>query len=345
MSKMYHVIMAGGIGSRFWPMSRKDKPKQFLNLIENESLLNLTYKRLLELTTPEYILIITSTKHKEKIKNHFNDIPEHNIIYEPSPKNTAPAIYLSAKHIYNLDQNASMAIYPSDHFIDDKNKFCEVVNNISSFINSNPESILTIGIKPHYPSTSYGYINFDDSKDNNVFKVNQFLEKPNSNKAKQLLDEKNNLWNSGMFFAKVSTLIDEIDTYIPEMKNLFDSLDSISMYGEIWEQMPKISIDYAVMEKTSKAFCIKGTFSWSDLGTWVALYDLLEKDSNGNVEIGNVISFDSSNNLIISNKKLTSVVGLNNVAIINLDDATLVIDLSKSEEVRKIIDQLDEKYK
>jgi len=345
MNKMYHVIMAGGVGSRFWPMSRKDKPKQFLNLIENDNLLNLTYKRLLKLTTPEYVIIITSKKHKEKIKDQFKDIPNDNIIYEPSPKNTAPAIYLSAKYIYNLDCNASMAIYPADHFIDDDNKFCDVINDISFFINNNPQSILTIGINPNYPSTSYGYINFDYSNDKNIFEVNQFLEKPDIDKAKQLIKEKNNLWNSGMFFAKVGTLINEINTYVPEIKALFDTIDDITIYDKVWEQMPKISIDYAVMEKTKKAFCIKSTFSWSDLGTWVALYDLLEKDKNGNVQRGNVISIDSSNNLIISNKKLTSVVGLNNVAIINLDDATLVIDLFRSEEVRKIIDQLDEKYK
>ena len=148
-----------------------------------------------------------------------------------------------------------------------------------------------------------------------------------------------------MFFSNAKTLIDEIDCFIPEIKVLFDSLDTINAYENIWDRMPKISIDYGVMEKTNKAFCIKGTFNWSDLGTWVALYDLLEKDDNGNVHKGNVIDFDSSNNLIISNNKLTSVVGLSNIAIINLDDATLVIDLFRSEEVRKIIDQLDEKYK
>tara|TARA_B110000438_G_scaffold267679_1_gene282706 strand:- start:137 stop:1174 length:1038 start_codon:yes stop_codon:yes gene_type:complete len=345
MNEMYHVIMAGGIGSRFWPMSRKNKPKQFLNLFENDNLLNLTYKRLMQVTTPERIIIITSFKYKEKIKNQFKDIPVGNIIYEPSPKNTAPAIYLSAKYIYSLDNNASVAIYPADHFIENNSQFCKIINNISKFINNNSNSIITIGIEPNYPSTSYGYINCEDNKEEVFLKINQFLEKPNSHKAKELIKEKNNLWNSGMFFSKAKTLIDEIDCFIPEIKVLFDSLDTINAYENIWDRMPKISIDYGVMEKTNKAFCIKGTFNWSDLGTWVALYDLLEKDDNGNVHKGNVIDFDSSNNLIISNNKLTSVVGLSNIAIINLDDATLVIDLFRSEEVRKIIDQLDEKYK
>ena len=160
-----------------------------------------------------------------------------------------------------------------------------------------------------------------------------------------MIEGGDNLWNSGMFFAKAKTMLDEIDLYIPEIKILYQKIKSIKEYENIWDEMPKISIDYSVMEKTNKAYCMGATFDWSDLGTWMSLYSLLKKDSKGNVHKGNVISFDSSNNLIISNTKLTSVVGLNNVAIINLDDTTLIIDLFKSEEVRNIMDKLDEKYK
>ena len=345
MVKMYHIIMAGGIGSRFWPMSRKNKPKQFLNLINNDNLINLTYKRLLNFSDPSQIVIITSQEYQNKIKKQFPDIPANNIIYEPSPKNTASAIYLAAKYICSLDENASMGVYPSDHFIKKENKFTDTINRISHFLDNKLNSIITIGIDPNFPSTSYGYINFDHKKNEEIFKVNKFLEKPNFKKAESLISEKNNLWNSGTFFSKAKTLINEVDLYVPDFKRLYAKIDSFMDYKKIWDEMPKISIDYAVMEKTTEAYCIKGTFDWTDLGTWVALYGLLQKDQNGNAYQGNIISFDSSNNLIISKNKLTSVVGLNNVAIINLDDATLVIDLFKSEEVRNIIDLIDERYK
>ena len=345
MEQMYHIIMAGGIGSRFWPMSRKNNPKQFLNLINNDTLINLTYKRLLNFSTPQKIIIITSQEYKSKIQKQFPDIPKNNIIYEPSPKNTAPAIYLAAKYVYSLDKNASIGVYPSDHFIKDENQFTNTINKISEFIDKELSSIITIGIKPNFPSTSYGYINFYQQSNEEIFTVNNFLEKPDLNKAKDLIKEKNNLWNSGMFFSNVNTLIKEIDFYVPELKEIYSKINSFLDYANVWEQMPKISIDYAVMEKTSKAYCIKGSFDWTDLGTWVALYGLLQKEKNGNVHQGNIISFDSSNNLIISKNKLTAVVGLSNVAIINLEDTTLVMDLYKSEEVRNIINLVDEKYK
>ena len=339
---MYHIIIAGGIGSRFWPMSTEHKPKQFLNLIGSKSLIKSTYERLLKISDPEKILIVTSAKYKDHIKKQMPDIKGSNILYELCPKNTAPAIYLALKHINRYDENSIVGVYPSDHYIKYEDKFYEAINQIITFIKNKEKSIVTLGIEPDYPSTGYGYINIKQTKDD-IHKVNCFIEKPNLEKAKLLIKDTNNLWNSGMFFFRSKTMINEINKFVPEINNLYMQIDSIRDINKIWDKMPSKSIDYAVMEKTDKSYCIKSSIGWSDLGTWLALYDLLDKDEYKNVIRGNVVTYNSSNNLIFSDKKQTSVIGLNNIAVINLSDRTLVIDLSKSEDVRHIIKNLKNK--
>ena len=340
---MYHVIIAGGIGSRFWPMSTDENPKQFLNLIGDKSLIRLTYERLLKVSDKDKILIVTSTKYKSQIKSQIPEIPLSNIIFEPCPKNTAPAIYIVTQHINSLAKNASIGIYPSDHHINNEKEFYNTINNIEKFLEKKYDSIVTMGIEPTYASTSYGYINLGINKGENFFKVKNFIEKPNFAEAEKLIESKNNLWNSGMFFFKAGTMLNEIDKFIPKIKNLYSQINSINDITSIWNEMPSDSIDYAVMEKTDKSYCFRsGNIGWSDLGTWMAIYDLLEKDKNKNVILGkgNIILHNSSNNLIIGNNKQTAIVGMKNIAVINLEDKTLVIDLSNSEDVRHIIEKL-----
>ena len=339
---MYHVIIAGGIGSRFWPMSTKDKPKQFLNLLGKDSLIKSTYNRLLKISDREKILIVTSEKYKGHIKEQIPEIDKSNIIYEPSPKNTAPAIYLALKYINRYDKNSIIGVYPSDHYIQYEDKFYEAINKVITFIENNDKSIVTLGIEPDYPSTGYGYIKIRQRKDE-IHKVNCFIEKPNLDKAKLLIKDINNLWNSGMFFFRSKTMINEIDKFLPEINNLYMQTDSIFDLRKIWDKMPNKSIDYAVMEKTDKAYCIKTSIGWSDLGTWLALYDLLNKDKSKNAIRGNVTTYNASNNLIISENKQTAVIGLDNIAVINIKDKTLVIDLSKSEDVKHILQSLTKK--
>ena len=340
---MYHVIIAGGVGSRFWPMSTKENPKQFLNLIGDKSLIRLTYERLLKIAVPNKILIVTSTKYKSHISSQLPEIPESNIIFEPSPKNTAPAIYIVTQFINTLEKNSVVGVYPADHYIQNENKFIDSINNIEQFILKGDKSIVTMGIEPTYPSTSYGYININNEKNEEICKVSDFIEKPNIDKANRLIQNKNNLWNSGMFFFRSETMLSEIHRFIPKIKDLYSKIKSVNDINVIWDQMPSDSIDYSVMEKTDKAYCFKcGDIGWSDLGTWMAIYDLLDKDNNNNVikGSGDVTVHNSFNNLIIGENKQTSVVGMNNVAIINLEDKTLVIDLSKSEDVRHIIKKI-----
>ena len=342
---MYHVIIAGGIGSRFWPMSTKENPKQFLRLIDDKSLIALTYERLLEISSKDKIFIVTSSKYENQIKKHLPNVNLENIIYEPSPKNTAPAIYLASNHILNIDDNATIGVYPADHYIKNNDQLYSTINNIEQFIDDNNQSIVTIGLTPSYASTSYGYINASNDGTHKVKKIDRFIEKPSFDKASELIKDKNNLWNSGMFFFKAQTMIDEIDKYTPEIGAMFSNIDSLEKINEIWDDLPSDSIDYAVMEKTKQSYCIQSSLEWTDLGTWLALYNLLDKDENNNAIKGDVITFDSSNNLIISKGKHTSVVGLNNMAIINLDDKTLVINLEKSEDVRKVLVELEKKSK
>ena len=222
---MYHVIIAGGIGSRFWPMSTEHKPKQFLNLLGKDSLIKTTYNRLLKISDPDKILIVTSLKYKSHIKEQIPNINGNNIIYEPKPKNTAPAIYLALKHLSKIETNPIVGVYPSDHYIKHENKFYKVLEEIISFIEKKDESIVTLGIKPEYPSTGYGYININNNS--RVSKINYFIEKPNLSDAQKLIKDNNNLWNSGMFFFKSETMINEINKYIPEIKEQYLMIDSI----------------------------------------------------------------------------------------------------------------------
>jgi len=350
MNKMYHVIMCGGIGSRFWPMSTTKTPKQFLKLVDNKSLLRLTVDRLLEISDAKNIILVTSGKYKNLISDDLPEIPNENILCEPSPMNTTPAIYLASKFIDLKDTNATVGVYPADHYIKNVDIFKNNINEINEFINNNVDSICTLGIKPSYPSTSYGYINCEVREDNKICKVSSFKEKPNLESAKELIKKDNFVWNSGMFFFNVSTMINQIDTYQPEIKELYASIDynqnNLSdKINSIWDKMPKISIDYAVMEKSNYIYCMKSEFGWSDLGTWVSLYELLDKDANNNVHKGDILNHNAKNNLVISDNQLVSVVGLDNIGVINHNGKILVIDLEKSEEVRHIISQLDNKDK
>ncbi len=327
---MYHVILAGGSGTRFWPLSTESNPKQFLKVVDDLSLIKATYNRLLNLAPKEKIFIVSSEKYLNKINDEIN---QPNIIIEPSPKNTAPAIYLAAKHIFGIDNNSKIGFYPSDHYIQDNNKFIDTIKAINNYLDLNTSAIMSIGIQPDYAATGYGYISYDDYVNpfENIYKVNCFTEKPNSNDAEMLIQKKSNLWNAGMFFSCTKQIINEIEKFNDEFKNFSDS------FLDDWNNLPNISIDYAVMEKTDNCYCIKGNFRWSDVGSWKTLFELLEKDNNNNVIRGESLSHNAKNNLIISPDKLTAVVGLDNVAIINIEGTTLVLNIDSSDDLKKLV--------
>ena len=330
---MKGIILAGGSGTRFWPLSTEKKPKQFLNIFNDESLIKSTYNRLLKVAPAEKIFILASEKYLDKINE---EIKEPNIIIEPSPKNTAPAIYLAAKHIYKIDNSSKIGFYPSDHYIQDNSKFINTIKNIDNYLDINNTAIMSIGIQPDYAATGYGYMSYDAdiNPSENIYKVNCFTEKPNSHDAEILIQKRFNLWNAGMFFSYTKQIINEIEKFNDEFKNLSDS------FLADWNNLPNISIDYAVMEKTDNCYCIKGDFIWSDVGSWKTLFDLLEKDNDNNVIRGKSLSHNAKNNLIISPDKLTAVVGLDNVAIINIDGATLVLNIDSSDELKELVKKI-----
>ena len=346
MNKMKHVIMCGGSGSRFWPLSTSKMPKQFLKLLGDKSLLRLTVDRLLNISSVKNIYLVTSKKYEDFIKSEIPEIPLENILYEPSARNTTAAIYYALKSIDVKNDSSVVGIYPADHYIKSEQDFISCVKDAYDLISIHKERIYTFGIKPNYPSTSYGYIQCDIDNGNS-YKVSQFCEKPVLDIAKKMIESDSYIWNSGMFFFDIKTMLDEINLFVPEIEPLFDGIDveDFNQIENIWNQIPKISIDYAVMEKTQKAFCLKVDCGWTDLGTWVSLYDLLDKDKDGNVFDGNVFSHKASNNLAIAKNSNIGIVGLNNIAVVEHNNQILVINLSDSESVRKIIDQLNESNK
>ena len=346
MNKMKHVIMCGGSGSRFWPLSTSKMPKQFLKLLGDKSLLRLTVDRLLHISSIENIYLVTSKKYEDFIKSEIPEIPVENILYEPSARNTTAAIYYALKSIEVKNNSSVIGVYPADHYIKSEQDFIASVKDAYDLISMHKERIYTFGIKPNYPSTSYGYIQCDINN-GSYSKISQFCEKPDLDIAKKMIESDSYVWNSGMFFFDIKTMLDEINLFVPEIESLFDGIDvdDFNQIENIWNQIPKISIDYAVMEKTQKAFCLKVDCGWTDLGTWVSLYDLLSKDKDGNVFEGNVFSHKASNNLAIAKNSNIGIVGLDNIAVVEHNNQILVINLSDSESVRKIIDQLNESNK
>ncbi len=345
---MYHVILAGGSGSRFWPKSRKNKPKQLLNILGEDTMIGLTVKRLLKMTTADKILIVASKQLCTLIQSEIREIPKQNYIIEPSGKNTAPAIGLGALHVYHRDHNAVMAVYPADHLIDG-DSFLATIKEAEETARKNAV-LMTIGIQPTYPATGYGYIQFDTSKNglsDNVYKVKTFAEKPHFETAEKFIKSGEFLWNSGMFIWQAKLILLEMKTFMCE---LHDSLDAIydalgtDKYNIVldreWELIQPESIDYGILEKAKNVHTIKANFEWNDLGSWKALFDVLSSGQK-NVVDGDVLSILSSNNLVVSPHRLTAVVGVENMAVINLDDATLVVPLSMAEGVKDVVKMLE----
>ena len=346
---MYHVILAGGSGSRFWPKSRADNPKQLLKILGDETMIRLTYDRLEKISPVDHILVVASNELSQQIQKEIPKIPKKNYIIEPYAKNTAPAIGLAALHVYKLDSDAVMGVYPADHFIIGDTKFKTVINQARKMAEVKA-SLITIGIKPSYPATGYGYIQYDPRKKTEVegvFKVKSFIEKPGIETAEKLINRGGYLWNGGMFVWRAKTILQEIKTLLPELHKTLDAIYktiSTSQYETVldqeWALVQPESIDYGILEKTNNVYTIEADFKWNDLGSWKSLFNVLSKDKEKNYYDGDVISLHSENNLIISPNRLTAVVGIKDMSIINLEDATLIVPHEHSEAVKDIVNML-----
>ena len=340
---MYGLILAGGSGSRLWPLSRELYPKQLLNIQNTESLLQATFERVSKCMPASNIISMTGVKHLSNVRYQLSSLNDKAVVLsEPISKNTAPAIALAAKYITEkFNQDPVILVVPSDHLINDTEKFFATVKEGEKIAEQG--YIVTFGIKPSYPETGYGYINVTQNKIENGYKVNKFVEKPNEKLAQEYIADGNYYWNSGIFMFKASTLLAEASKHSPEIFSKLGNFD-FTKSDEIpyieYDKMPSISIDYAIMEKSDKIALVKLESDWNDLGSWKSIYDVSQKDENGNVKVGHVLDEGSKNSLMYSSSKLVASIGLEDTVIVETEDAILACKADKTQDVKKIFETL-----
>ncbi|MFR2067112.1 mannose-1-phosphate guanylyltransferase [Clostridium sp.] len=342
------LIMAGGKGTRFWPLSTEEKPKQFLNLIGEETMIQMTANRIKPIIPIERIFVCTGEMYVDLVKEQLPELPKRNIIVEPEGRNTAPCIALSAMVIDRYYKNSNMVVLPSDHLINDEEEFRNTLLAADSFIEEKDEAIVTLGMNPSRPEVGYGYIKYSDevlkSNDFRVIKVDSFIEKPNLDTAKKYLREGNYLWNGGMFIWSINNVINQIKMYSPNTYNALINVMEVSedklqeTINNNYEGAEATSIDYAVLEKSKDVYVIPSNFGWDDVGSWESLDRYREKDELGNVLVGQSKAVKANNNLVISSNNSVVVEGLSDIYIIENDGKVLVGHKSNVANVKKLKD-------
>lgn len=335
------LIMAGGTGTRFWPLSDEKKPKQFLSLIEDKTMLQATVDRLKTLIPIEQIFIATSYDYVSLVKEQIHDLPEENIIIEPVRKNTAPCILLSAFYIKNKYKNCVMAVFPSDHLINQEEELLENIQKAHDFIKVDSKAIVTLGIKPTRAETGYGYIEIQ----NNIFsygdmkKVIRFVEKPNETLAKQYYNEGNFLWNSGIFIWDLDEIINSGKRFLNNTYNILREIAISDNYHEElkskYELVENISIDYGIMEHSDNIYVIPSQLGWDDIGTWRAVKRYSKIDENNNIVKGKVKSINSKNNVIFGKKKEVVLLNVNNIYFVETDDRIYIGNKEELDDLNK----------
>jgi mannose-1-phosphate guanylyltransferase len=349
MNKIFPVILSGGSGTRLWPLSRSGYPKQFLPLLGAESLFQLTLDRVKSIPNSENPRVICNEEHRFLIAEqaHEIDVKLTSILLEPIGRNTAPAVTLAALQLKSENKNDDlMLILPSDHIIANPNAFYQAIEKAS--VAASMGHLVTFGILPTQPETGYGYIKRGDDHKDGSFKVEQFVEKPNLDKAKSYLVSGDYFWNSGMFLFKVSTFLNEIKLHSPDilhacekaLANIQKDLDFSRIDKEAFTNCPSDSIDYAVMEKTQHAAVVPLDAEWNDVGAWPAVWEVLQKDTQGNAHQGDVIIESSNNNYVHANHRLVSLLGVEDLMVIETSDVVLVTHKDHAQDVKKIVDQL-----
>jgi len=336
----YAVILAGGVGSRFWPFSRELEPKQFMKIIGQASLLQATIQRLKGVVDPERIYIITNNIYFYEVKAQIAKfrIPDKNIILEPQGKNTAAAIGLCARLISWIDKDALLVILPSDHYVKNLDNFKKTLKKAITCAKKN--LLVTIGIKPTTPSMGYGYIKVGGKK-NGYIAVDKFLEKPDLNKAKKYFRDKCFYWNSGMFVWKASVFLEETGKYLPKLHANLQSINSINDIPKVWPRIDSISVDYGIMEHSRRIALIPANFYWTDLGSWDALSEIFPKDKKGNISNGDTLNLDSQGVCVFARgNRLVSTIGIKDTVIADTPDALLVCHRDKTQDVKKLVEKL-----
>lgn len=348
MNKHYYVvIMAGGIGSRFWPMSRQNYPKQFLDILNTgKTLIQWTYDRFASFIPKQNIFVVTSHEYADIVREQLPALPTANILGEPSRKNTAPCIaYISFK-LQQADPKASLIVAPADHLILDTKGFTKVCLEALSFVNKH-NAFITLGIKPTYPNTGYGYIQHDQhAVTDNVYKVKTFTEKPNLELAQTFLASGDFLWNAGIFIWDVKNIILAFEKHMPEMydvfaadKDKFNTPAEKEALDHIYPLCTNISIDFGIMEKADNVYVIPSSFGWSDLGTWNSAYENLEKDYLENAVAGdNVFVIDATRCMVHAhNEKLVVLQGMDDFIVVDTDDVLLICRRNKEQEIKEYV--------
>ncbi len=343
----YAVIMAGGIGSRFWPRSREAQPKQFLNVFGDSTLIQNTIGRLQGLIPPERCLVVTNEQYVEEIADQLPAVPPENILAEPVGRNTAPCIAYAASELLRRDANATMVVLPADHVIRNVAEFHRVLKTAVRKA-EDPGALVTIGIMPTHPETGYGYIQCEPGEDEAVARVRTFAEKPDLATAERFLDSGDFLWNSGMFIWRAQSILDEIEEHLPKVHEAFVPVreaqqsngEAKNLVADAYRRSPSISVDYGVMERARNVFVAPGSFGWSDVGDWRAAYDLSEKDDHGNALTGHALVHDSSRCLVHANGRLIVLVGMHDTVVVDTEDALLVCHRESAQQVKNVVDYL-----
>ena len=348
----YIVIMAGGVGSRFWPYSKSSKPKQFLDVLgTGRTLLQMTFDRFREIAPAEQFYVVTNQAHASLVSEQLPELLDHQILAEPLRKNTAACMAYAAYKISNLDPNATMVVAPADHLILQEGRFLQtLVTAISAAQVQN--RLLTIGIKPNRPETGYGYIQYlPDSEDTQVLKVKTFTEKPNAKLAATFMESGDFVWNSGMFVWKVESLIEAFKQHMPDLADVFE--EGKSQFGPSDEEdyiattyttLKNISIDYGIMEKSDQVFVVLGDFGWSDIGSWQSLHEIRDKDDQNNVVEANALLYETENCFIKTDSdKLVVVQGLDHYLINESENVLLICKLDAENKFRDFVAQAKKK--
>lgn len=351
--KVFEVIMAGGGGTRFWPLSRKERPKQLLNISGKDIMLNETIRRMDDIVEREDVYVVTNESQQRLMKDMIvNGVPFRNILVEPVARNTAPCVLYAASVLMKLHGDGVMCVFPADHHVAN---IPEYQRTLRTAINAAETTgkIVTIGITPTYPATGYGYINRTTEEElAGVYQVRKFVEKPNLGAAKQYLSEGTYLWNSGVFVWKLSTIINAFKKHLPDM---YDKMQEIveavgtenekEVVEKVYPQLESISVDYGILERTADVLVLEGDFGWSDVGSLDAMNTFHKEDSDGSILLGDVLAVNSKNCIVRGNDKLIALVGMDNTIVVETEDALLICNKDSAQDVKKVVDELSARHR
>ncbi len=355
----YAVIMAGGTGKRLWPLSRAHRPKQVLKLLDGQTLLRKCFDRLQGTFDLRNIIVLTNANYVNLVRENLSELPEENVIAEPAVRDTASAIGLAATILHKYDSNANMAVVTADQVLDPKETFQQAMTSALSFVNENPEALVTFGIQPTFPSTQLGYVKFGqtvgcESAKDPVHVIEAFKEKPNEETAKEYLDSGQYAWNSGLFVWRCETILNNLKQFVPDCIEPLEAIqagwgtpEQQQILQEWFPKLPKISIDYAVMEKSDKVYGVNLMCRWLDLGSFAALVDILESDPNNNIVVtGSSELLDSKNNIVATEEKghLLALLGTENMIVAHSKDATLVCPIDQAHRLKELLEQIKEHH-